>query len=88
MNRPKLFAPEIMEQPSTESTMTNDNDLARAEQDELSWVCGILDGTQIEELYDEAHEIAFREVHESEAGKRGLPILVKMMVAEMRKRRS
>ena len=83
-----LSTPEILEQPHTEDKVTNDDGLTRAERDELAWVRSILDEVQMEELYDEAHEIALRDVHESEAGERGLPILVKMLVAEMRKGRS
>jgi hypothetical protein len=83
----ELSTPEIAKQPPTEAMVTGDNGLTRAEQDELAWVRSILDDTQMEELYDEAHEIAVREVHESEAGERGLPLLVKMIAAEMRKGR-
>jgi hypothetical protein len=82
-----LSTPEILEQPRSEETMANDNGLTRAEEDELTWVRSILDDTQMEALYDEAREIALRDVHESEAGERGLPILVKLLVAEMRKGR-
>jgi hypothetical protein len=83
----ELSTQEVAEQPRTEDTVTNDDGLTRAEQDELAWVRSILDDTQMEDLYDEAREIAVLEVHESEAGKRGLPILVKMLAAEMRKGR-